>query len=892
MLSIRHNPRRCLLAIVGSLVLSSAHAVADEQASAVASAEPAAVADEQPDAERSARPAAPGPAELPPAPDLLGTAVPMPELASPYLLPQTASPIPTDTGIEMAPADEPLWVLPADVIPEHISSVPGARPVRDRGYLDGPDDTADIVTEPIERDSSKLEAGLDWAFCGTRPAYMQPESAAADAAASSETMPTDLTAGGVTYRRGSEVVDAVGGVTVVRGAETVEADTLSYDRRRDTVTSAGTMYLGYPQLRLVGSSGTVNLATEQGRVDAPRFRLSGSLNARGLADTAYLVSRTRTAYRDILYTTCPPGSNAWSLRAGKLKLDQYAGLGTARNATLRIRNLPVLYTPYFQFPIDNRRRSGFLLPSFGSSNNNGFELRVPYYWNIAPNMDATITPRLLAKRGALLGGEFRYLTRADRGEMRAEILPDDRLYDGKDKLRWGVSLLEQGIWGGRLHTNVDFSAVSDDQYLQDLGNDIDATSTRWLRQLGDATYYGRGWSLLTRVQGFQTVDQSIPPEGRPYGRLPQLLFRLQPAELLPPGTARWVGRPTIGLDAEYDYFDHNHLVHGQRGSVTPLLSWPLRRSWGHLIPGARLYLSQYDLTETAPGADPNPGQAIPSLDLDGKLVFERPTRWLGEGALQTLEPRLYYLYTPYVDQNDNPVFDSSELDFSFATLFRNNRFTGRDRIGDANQITAGISSRMLRAATGEELFRISVGQAFYFADRRVQISEPTQTEDTSPYVGELSARLFKHWFGRASFQWDPNTGGDGDPVPRRTLRLEYRDPERRILNLAYRTDLTTVEENRYEDTDVSFRLPFGTRAELVGRWLYSVRHGETMDAVAGIEFGKCCWRIRLLGRHFKRQPNAAASTSVMLQVELAGLGAVGDPIGEFLDREIYGYTSY
>jgi LPS-assembly protein len=386
------------------------------------------------------------------------------------------------------------------------------------------------------------------------------------------------------------------------------------------------------------------------------------------------------------------------------------------------------------------------------------------------------------------------------------------------------------------------------------------------------------------------LDQTISPEGRPYGRLPQVLFRIPATELLPSGMARVFGQPKIGLDAEYDFFDHNHLVHGQRVSLAPLLSWPLRRSWGHLIPGARLYLSQYDLTDTAPGTEGDPGYAIPSLDLDGKLIFERPATWLGQAALQTLEPRLYYLYTPFADQDNAPVFDSSELSFSFTNLFRNNRFTGRDRIGDANQITAGISSRVLRAASGEELFRVSLGQTYYFADRRVQIRRPTQTDDTSPYVGELSARLFEHWFGRASFEWDPDT--DDDPVPRRTLRLEYRDPERRMLNLAYRTDLSTAEANRYEDTDLSFRLPFGTDTEMVGRWLYSVRHDETMDAVAGIQFGKCCWRMRILGRHFKRRPDSPATTSVMLQIELAGLGAIGDPIGELLEREIYGYTVY
>ncbi|MCG6942225.1 MAG: LPS assembly protein LptD [Thiohalocapsa sp.] len=890
----RRNALSCTLAIAGSLLLPPPAAIAAE-------------APPQPQTQPAATPEvlpAPGPAELPPVPNLLDTLPQIQAPASPFRLPAMTTPALPDMSpvlgpgmspgknLDTAPAAEPLWVLPPSVIPEHIPSVPGAEPVRSRGYLDRPKNVVGVVNEPIEPNSDKLERGLEWAYCGPRPPYLGPGSTETPAAeaADIEQAPTDITAGGVTYRRKRDVVEAVGGVTVVRGPERVEADTLRYDRRQDIVTTTGPTYLQYPELRIAGTGATVNMATEQGRVDAPRFRLSGPLNARGVAQTAYLVSSTRTAYRDIIYTTCPPGSNAWTLRANKLKLDQYSGLGIARDASLRIRGVPVLYAPYLQFPIDDRRRSGFLVPSIGSSDSNGFEVRTPYYWNIAPNMDATITPRIMSKRGVMLGTQYRYLTRPDRGEIHAEILPDDRAYNGKDKLRWAFNMLEEGHWLGRLRTRIDYTAVSDDTYLEDLGNDIDATSTRWLRQRGDVTYTGQGWSLLTRMEGFQTLDQTVSPENRPYGRLPQVLFHVAPAQLLPSTTSRWVGKPTIGLDAEYDYFDHDHRVHGQRMTMTPLLSWPLRRSWGHLIPGARLYFSQYDLVETSPGDPATPSNSIPSLDLDGKLIFERPAHWLGEQAVQTLEPRAYYLYTPYVDQTEIPVFDSSELDFSFANLFRNNRFTGRDRIGDANQITAGISSRMLRAATGEELFRVSVGQVYYFANRQVQISGPPQTESTSPYIGELSAQIFAHWFGRASFQWDPNT--DGDPAPQRTLRLEYRDPERRVLNLAYRTDLTTAVDNRYEDADVSFRLPFGARAEMVGRWLYSVRHGETMDAVAGVTFGKCCWRLSILGRHFKRQPDAPATTSVMLQLELAGLGAVGEPIGEFLEREIYGYASY
>jgi LPS-assembly protein len=241
-----------------------------------------------------------------------------------------------------------------------------------------------------------------------------------------------------------------------------------------------------------------------------------------------------------------------------------------------------------------------------------------------------------------------------------------------------------------------------------------------------------------------------------------------------------------------------------------------------------------------------------------------------------------------MDQSDAPVFDSSELTFSFSNLFRSNRFTGRDRIGDANQLSAALTSRVIRASTGEELFRLSVGQVFYFADRRVQISGPEQTERTSPYAGELVAQLLKNWNARASFEWDPQQ--EETPWGRRIIQLEYRSPDRlRLLNLAYRFDQGTNPTNRYEDTDMSFRLPLGDRVELVGRWLYSIQENQTMEAFAGIEFGQCCWKVRVLGRHFKNQPDSPGSNSVMLQLELAGLGALGSPVNRFLEEEIYGY---
>lgn len=748
-----------------------------------------------------------------------------------------------------------------------------------RSADEGVETTASPATDRPDHGPEReqlLHDGLDWEFCGPRPARFGP---AAQVPPLAPDTPVEVDTGALAYDKDTGILVLSGGVDVRRAQERVVSERVTYDRNTGDIETETETLLERPGLRMIGDRALLNLETNQGQMHNVSYRFSESANLRGTADLAELLSPSQTRYNGLVYSTCPPGSNAWSIKASKLKLDQDEGIGVARDARLRIKGVPVAYTPYLRFPIDDRRRSGFLIPTIGSSEESGFELVVPYYWNIAPNLDATLSPHFLSERGLLMGTEVRYMTRQDRGRIEAEFIPNDAKYDG-DSPRWAVNLEEQGTWLGRFRTLLEYSAVSDDEYLEDFGNGLDITSTRRLLQRGVVTYAGPGWSLLTALEGYQTVDPDLRPDQRPYGRLPQLLFNLSPVEI---GAGL-----RASVNAEYDYFDHNHIVYGQRLSIQPSLSLPMQRSYGHLIPRISLNASGYDLSNTAPGQPTSPSHGIPTVEVDGKLIFEREASWFGEAALQTLEPRLYYLYTPYEDQSATPVFDSSVLDFSFSNLFRSNRFTGRDRIGDANQVTTALTSRFLDASTGEEMLRLSVGRILYFADRLVQIDRPPETSSESPVAGEISARLFDHWRGRASFEWDPDE--DEDQWGRRTLQLQYSEEEaRRLVNLAYRFDRGTNIANRYETTDLSFQMPVSNRVNLVGRWLYSLETEETSDAFAGIEFGQCCWKVRVLGRHFKNSAESAATTSVMLQIELAGLGAFGSSVDSFLQREVYDY---
>jgi len=723
----------------------------------------------------------------------------------------------------------------------------------------------------------RLHQGLAWGFCGPRreagEVFEQTPGSAQRA------LPVEILADRVDYDQGQDRVELRGAIEMAQGSQSLGADWASYHRATGQVQARGRVRFEDRGLRLLGQAADYNLESAQGWVESVLYRVWGNANLRGSAARVERLDRARSRFEDLIYTSCPPGRADWSLRARELELDQASGLGVARHARVRIGGVPVLYTPYLRFPIDDRRRSGLLIPSFGSSDSLGTDITLPYYWNIAPNLDATLSPRLMSKRGLMLGAETRYLSASQSIGVSGELLPEDRAAP-EEGLRGALRIEQSSRFGARWGTSIDYAQVSDDTYLEDFGNRLDTTSTRNLSQRADLFYNGQGWMLLGRVQRFQTVDASIAPADRPYDQLPHIEFTLTPVQ--------WRDWLEYRFVAQYDYFDHDAVTHGHRFVAQPAVRLPLRRAYGHLIPGARLHYSAYALQEQAPGRSSDFAHLIPTLDLDGALVFEREARWLGSRALQTLEPRLYYVYTPEVEQSDAPLFDTAALDFGFSSLFRPNRFTGHDRIGDENRLTLGLTSRTIAERTGRELLRASIGQIHYFDDRRVGLDgEFGESDFSSAIAGEFSARFLEHWSTRASLQWNPHASDDG--WERRVLQLHYQAPNERLLNLSYRFNSAGDPSEDYEDTDLSFRLPLGGETRLVGRWLYSLLNEETIEAFAGVEVGRCCWRLRLLGQHLKTSAERDASTSVMLQLELAGLGSLGNRIDSFLERGIHGY---
>jgi LPS-assembly protein len=724
-------------------------------------------------------------------------------------------------------------------------------------------------------DTRRLYEGLGWEYCGPRPARLGPANLPPQPGKEDRLF---LSADTFDYDRELKLLWLEGNVRAAQGSRRIAADKVVYDRDSADLVAEGNIFLANPGIRIIADKAQINLDTDKGSLSDVHYRLTGRSNARGSAARAALVQPMLTRYQDIRYSTCPPGQDTWALEATELELDQASGWGWARNARLRIQGMPVFYTPYLSFPIDDRRKSGILVPTIGNSDTNGIDVTVPYYWNIAPNMDATISPRYMSTRGLMLGTELRYLSPHQEAVLYGEILPKDRELEDEGT-RWAYRIEQSGRFGRRWTSAVNFNAVSDDQYLEDFGNRLQVTSIRNIERRGDLYYWGDGWHLLTRLQEFQTVDASLTPQQYPYGRLPELLFGMSPYSL--------DSGIQLGLGGDYNYFEHETNVHGHRAALQPYARWPLRKPYGHLIPQLSLYLAGYDLIDQIPDEDERPSYAIPSFDLDTGLVFERSVTWLQQESLQTLEPRIFYLYTPFVDQEDIPVFDTTELTFSYYSLFQRNRFAGWDRIGDANQLTLSLTSRTLAKSSGQELLHGSIGQILYFRNRDVQITGEPQDERRSSIAAVLSARLLKDWTSRASFVFDPNR--DSNQSRKQALELHYQTPNDRLLNLSYRFDAGTSEETRYENTDLSFRLPVNRQLQLVGRWSYSLQNSQTVDALAGVEYGQCCWRMRIVGRHLKNKPDSDANTSLMVQIELAGLGSIGQRVDKLLERGIYGY---
>jgi LPS-assembly protein len=658
-----------------------------------------------------------------------------------------------------------------------------------------------------------------------------------------------------------------------------EADRLIYHQETGAADLFGNLFLQQGGLRVTADQGHLNLNQDQGWLSAGEFRLT-ERNARGQAERVEMETTDRFHYEGVTYSTCPPQRRDWSLKAAEMEIDMASGWGSAKHARLNLGGVPVFYFPYFTFPVDDRRMTGFLTPTLSSSQRLGSELETPYYFNLAPNYDATLSPRMMSKRGLMMGGEFRYLGKHQGLQISGEFLPDDRVKsESRDDQRRAFNFQHRSSLAPGLSTRIHTSSVSDNEFLDDFGTGLAITSTRHLERVGDINYRNGGLYLLGRVQDFQTIDEDLSPTQYPYKRLPQL--KASYSHLL--------GDSGLDLDlvTEYTDFHHDSLVDGKRFTLNPAISLPLRRSWGHLTPRLSLNYASYRLDEDGTSGEPTPDYFVPAFSLDSGLVFERESHWFGNDAFQTLEPRLYYLHAPFDDQSAIPDFDTADLQLSFASLFKENRFTGSDRFGDANQLAFGLTTRWLEADSGVERFRASIGQIYYRGEREVQLTGSTEETPSSSVVAELSTRLGDYWRGTMTVRRDPHV--EEKNIDRGRLGIHYRTPRNHLLNLDY-----NFNRNSTEDLDLSFNWPFSHKFTVSGKWKYSYLYERNMNRILGFEYGgRCCWKLRALYQRYvvDKEADGDEDRRVMLQLVLTGLGGLGSAVDETYEEHIYGYQT-
>ena len=649
---------------------------------------------------------------------------------------------------------------------------------------------------------------------------------------------------------GEEITTFTGEVIINRGDAQLETDQARYFKSQNRLDLQGNVHLTTPGLQLFGANADYDLDRQSGQVNYARYLTRDG--KKGAADNIELIDPARAALNDASYTSCDLDDPDWLLTASRLKLDTESRQGYATHSVVRFKGVPFFYFPYMRFPIGDARLTGLLFPDIGDSQRHGMQLRLPFYWNIAPDRDATLTPWYMDKRGTMLMTEFRYLNPGNRGQLEMDYLDKDKLYGGnRGRLRWQHSSTAVRGWA----TAIDFNRVNDEDHLIDFGNSLNNANATHLQQKAALAYNARNWNFRGQLQAYQKLSGSTP-----YERLPQLTFNTR----LPQRENHW--QP--GFDAELvDFTRDDNSVQGMRLNMRPYLSLPLSSEAMFLTPKLSWQFTAYDLENTATTQNPKASRDVPVFSLDGGLFLERNLQ-LGDSALiQTLEPRLFYVYAPYRAQDDIPVFDSGVVGFNINDPFRENRFTGADRVEDANRLTAMLTTRFIDEDSGTERLMARIGQLYYFADRRVTLpGGSVETEARSPVIAELISRPFRSFYVVSDAQWDPRSKDYSSG----NLRLEYQPNRQLDLRLNYRYRKDSLETN-----EGLIRWRITPRWYLAARKLYDIRYHRQQESEYSLRYDSCCWAFKLSARQRFIRAGEPDEKAVYFELELKGLSSFG-----------------
>ncbi len=786
-------------------------------------------------------------------------------------------------------------------------------------------------------------------------AYIEPTRPGMTDTTPKDEAPTFIGAKVSRYQQEQQIATLAGDVVMRQGSMQVEADEANLYQAENRGELSGNVKIRDNGSLVVGDHADIQLDTGEAKVDNAEYVMHKS-RIRGNALYAKRAENAIIRLKDGTYTTCEPNSNAWQLKGNNITLNPATGFGTATNVTLRVKDIPVFYTPYIYFPIDDRRQSGFLPPSFSTSSDTGFMLVTPYYFNLAPNYDATLYPRYMAKRGMLMEGEFRYLTKSSEGQFGGAYLNDKnddrKLQSDYEDQRWMVNWQHKGGLDERLMAEVDYTDISDPYYFQDLESDqIGIESQDYVNQQGALNYRGDNYTARLNLQGYKLATIS---KITPYDRLPQITFNGKlPYE--PGGLNFAYNTEFVRFDRDLrkgDFTDEDGVStpwydtrvaglarsNGDRINLAPSISLPMNASYGYVKPSLKYVYTNYQLDLDQQGKNTlaadeqfssSQDRSVPVFSVDSGLYFDRNTQWFGKNYRQTLEPRLYYLYVPYEDQTDIPVFDTGESTFSYSSLFRDNRFSGSDRIGDENKLSLGVTNRWIEE-NGFERQRLSVGQALYFKDRKVQLpridyrTREDSKSDVSPYALEYLYRFNRDWRLNADFNWDPDSRStrSGSTM----FHYQPEDNVNKIVNLGYRyrNDMVRYDQStgrwqvgggdygtpgspnyikdyyKIQQHDFSVMWPIVPQWTAIARWQHDYNRNRTLEAMGGFEYDNCCWKLRLINRYWidydefsqDAPSNEKGDHGVFLQIVLKGLGGVvGSKVDSFLDEGIQGYRT-
>ncbi|HET8808550.1 MAG TPA: LPS-assembly protein LptD [Methylophaga sp.] len=683
-----------------------------------------------------------------------------------------------------------------------------------------------------------------------------------------------------------------GDVVVVRGNQKLNANRATYNRLLEEVTAQGDVKLRDSEILIEAEQAEWSLLDEQGAMIDADYRIR-QMNARGHASYVLRQGTAKTDLNDATYTTCAEDDEFWILEADEVNLNHETAVGTAEDVVLRIKGVPVFYTPYISFPLSDERKSGFLIPSIGNSDETGFDLSTPYYWNIAPNQDATLTPRYMSDRGLQLNAEYRYLTQSSSGMFNAGFLGSDNLrVDGEDinpyyqEDRKLFSWQHQGRFSSRWSNYVDYNYVSDRNYLEDFSGNLSLSSTSYLNRLAMVNYSGDVWRFNARAQGYQSLLLDVV---EPYQQLPKLTLRgFLPDQAL---------GLTYELESEFVSFDSDERITGQRLDMEPSISLPWGNAGAFITPRVALKQSYYsldNLDRQPQFQESSISRTVPILSMDSGLVFERPLKFADSSFIQTLEPRAFYLYIPERDQDDIPIFDTNLRTFTMGSLFSHDRFTGPDRVGDANQLSLALTSRIIDEETGRERLAVTLGQIQYYADRNVTL-QPNQQElerSDSDYIAEVIASITENWTAAGQIQWDP----DNNRTSVGTTQLRYRGDNGGVFNISHRYrregELDTQFSNiiGLEQVDISASMPINDTWSVIGRYYRSLDDQRTLETLAGFEYNSCCWATRFVFRDYINDINSDdRNTAFFVEIQLKGLGSFGNKTDNLLQESIIGY---